>query len=213
MEVAYFERDGGELLRPGLSGPGIDEPSLSPDRLSHRADPGPLAGGDPAIRAFFYPSASLDADGRRPRAFQPDQWIGTNRKRSKGDNVYNLSARDQSLETRVPSGKVVRFLVTLQNDRSVEESPFLRSSRPFRGEKRLCLMAGKNVTASLVSGRLQSRNLLPGEVTGLRISSRGSRAADSTRPRTIHFTASSPRPGIGKDRVRAVLKPLRKRGH
>ncbi|MCB1206460.1 MAG: hypothetical protein KDN18_19535, partial [Verrucomicrobiae bacterium] len=211
IELAYFEREGDQTLALTVSGPGIAEPSLPPELMSHRADPGPLAGRDPAIQAFFYPPATFEGEGRHRRAYQPDQWIGKNRGNSSGDNIYNLSTRGQSWKTRLSPTGTVRFLVTLQNDRTVSDNPLVHSSRLLRAERRLCRVGKKNVTAALVSGRLRIANLEPGEVTGIQVSSRWSNETVSGRTRMISFTATSASPGISGDRVGAVMTPRQRK--
>ena len=206
LEVAYFERDGGESLRVGISAPGLVAAPIPADFLGHRADPGPLAGGDPAIGSFFYPDSTEAVLSAVATGYQPDQWIAAKRPHPRGDDVYNLSAVGQTLNLSLAPRGQTRFFVTLENDRLVPDSPFLRARSTGRGLRPDFRLGGRTVTAALLSGRLRPGLIAPSDLWLIDVNVRVSAGQRPGGVNSLELIATSSYPGVGADRVRALLR-------
>jgi uncharacterized repeat protein (TIGR03806 family) len=205
LEVAYFEREGGEMLRVEISGPGLANAPLSADALAHRADTGPLGGGDPAIRSFFYPDSTQGALSSSDPGYQPDQWIAAKRLHPRGDDVYNLTAIGQTLKIALSPAGRTRFFVTLENDRLVPDAPALRAGTTGRGLRPDFRFGGRRVTASVLSGRFRSGLIAPAERRLVDVRVRSLKGLRHRGTRSFDVVATSSYPGVGADRVRALI--------
>lgn len=210
LEVAYFEREGGETLRVEISGadPVGADPAASPlsaGSFTHRADAGPLGGGDPAIRSFFYPDSTAGVLSSFAPGYQPDQWIAAKRLHPRGDDVYNLSAAGQTLKLALSPRGQARFSVTLENDRLVPDSPTLRAATTGRGLRPDFRLAGRRVTAALLSGRLSPGLLSPAELRLIDVNVRTEKGRRHRGTSSLDLVATSSYPGVGADRVRALI--------
>jgi uncharacterized repeat protein (TIGR03806 family) len=205
LEVAYFEREGGQTLSVGISGPGLANAPLSSGSFAHRADAGPLGGGDPAIRSFFYPDSTAGVLSSSAPGYQPDQWIAAKRLRPRGDNVYNLTATGQTLKIALSPAGRTRFFVTLENDRLVPDAPALRAGTTGRGLRPDFRVGGRRVTASVLSGRFLLGMIAPAErhLVDVRVRSLKGRRHRGTS--SFDVVATSSYPGVGADRVRAQI--------
>jgi uncharacterized repeat protein (TIGR03806 family) len=212
LEVAYFERNGGESLSVGISASGLEAAPIPADFLAHRADLGLLGGGDPAIRSFFYPDSTRGNLSHETPGYQPDQWIAAKRLYPRGDDIYNLSALGQTLNLSPGARGRTRFFVTLENDRLVPDDPVLRARSTGRGLRPDFRLDGNQVTAALVSGRLRPGMMAPAGLRHIDIHVGSTEGRRGKGENSIELIATSSYPGVGADRVRALMKSsMRKR--